>query len=138
MDYHRFHGPKSGYQKGHSASRRKADDGGRNRSEARPGQNPLSLSTRRELYERDFPVYKQPVEVGCFSLNSERSFFNDDRQMRYYAEPDRNPDFDLRDGYRDRYVKRDDSVKEKLDHLLRWILANRLKLISQEAAASSW
>lgn len=77
------------------------------------------------MYERDFPLYKQPIEVGCFSLDSERRFFNDRRQMRYYSEPDLNPDFDLRDGYKDRYVKRDESVKEKLDHILKWIIYNK-------------
>uniref|UniRef100_A0A1A8JGC7 Decapping nuclease n=1 Tax=Nothobranchius kuhntae TaxID=321403 RepID=A0A1A8JGC7_NOTKU len=102
-----------------------------------PEQNPLTsqtLSTRKELYERDFPLYKQPVEVGCFSLDAQRRFFNDGRQMRYYVEPDKNPNFDLRDGYEDRYVKRDESVKEKLDHILRWILANRLKLKSKASS----
>ncbi|KAM4598492.1 decapping and exoribonuclease protein [Polymixia lowei] len=96
-----------------------------------------ALSTRRQLYERDFPVYKQPVEVGSFSLDSARRFFNDSRQLRYYVEPDRCPNFDLRDGYKDRFVKRDDGVKEKLDHILRWILANRSKLQSRATTASS-
>lgn len=102
-------------------------------------QNPSSpqhLSTRKECYERNFPVYKQPVEVGSFSLDSKRRFFNDSRQMRFYTEPCRNPNFDLRDGYRDRYIKRDDSVKEKLDHMLQWILANRATVSSSQAVAS--
>lgn len=104
------------------------------------GQSPLGsrgLSTRREHYERDFPVYKQPVEVGCFSLDSKRRFFNDSRQMRYYVDPDRNPNFDLRDGYKDRYIKRDENIKERLDHILSWILANRSKLSSKVTAGSS-
>lgn len=99
--------------------------------------SPQCLSTRKVQYERDFPVYKQPIEVGCFSLDSERRFFNDSRQIRYYIEPDKNPHFDLRDGYKDRYIKRDDSVREKLDHMLHWILANRSKLSSTGPAASS-
>ncbi|KAK0147402.1 Decapping and exoribonuclease protein [Merluccius polli] len=96
-----------------------------------------ALSTRRQLYEKDFPVYKQPVEVGSFSLDGERRFFNDARQMRYFVKPHPRPNFDLRDGYKDRFVKRDDGVKEKLDHILRWILANRSKLQSSVSAASS-
>ncbi|XP_051905505.1 decapping and exoribonuclease protein [Hippocampus zosterae] len=96
-----------------------------------------SLSTSRDLYERDFPLYKQPVEVGSFSLDSERRFFNDRRQLRYYVEPEKSPHFDLRDGYVDRYIKRDESVKEKLDHILRWILANRTKLTGRSEASSS-
>lgn len=106
-----------------------------------PGPGPpkaaQTLSTRRQLYERDFPLYKQPVEVGHFSLDSERRFFNDARQLRYYVEPEKSPNFNLRDGYRDRFVKRDDGVKEKLDHILRWILANRSKVQSQETATST-
>lgn len=104
-------------------------------------QNPLGrqcLSSRKEHYERDFPIYKQPVEVGSFSLDSQRRFFNDGRQMRYYVQPDRSPSLDLRDGYRDRYVKRDDAVKERLDHLLRWVLENRTAVSSSQAVASPW
>lgn len=152
MDQHRSHNPNSSYQNPQSAYRRHRDAGGRNHCEnkrSRPNQQQQhhhhhqsgpapNLSTRKELYERDFPVYKQPVEIGCFSLDSERRFFNDGRQMRYYVEPERNPNFDLRDGYKDRYIKRDGNVKEKLDHILRWILANKSKLCSKGAAASPW
>lgn len=154
MNRQRPYSPSSRYHDRQSTYKKERDDGGRNHSDNKhfrpnhhksqpgptPWQNPLipkSLSTRREQYERDFPLYKQPVEVGCFSLDSERRFFNDSRQMRYYIEPDRNPNFDLKDGYKDRYIKRDESVKEKLDHILRWILANRSKLGSTEATALS-
>ena len=102
-----------------------------------PPTDPQTLGTRRQLYERDFPLYKQPVELGHFSLDSKRHFFNDARQLRYYVEPEKSPNFDLRDGYKDRFVKRDDGVKEKLDHILKWILLNRAKVQSKETAASS-
>uniref|UniRef100_S4RUU6 Decapping nuclease n=1 Tax=Petromyzon marinus TaxID=7757 RepID=S4RUU6_PETMA len=78
-----------------------------------------------------------PVEVGCFSLDAERRFHADARQLRYYAPPKGGAtrvEFDLRDGYSDRYVQRDDNVKERLDHVLRWILPNRYKF----ALAGSW
>lgn len=92
-----------------------------------------TMSVLRQLYDRDFPVYKQPVEIGYFSLDSQRNFWNDARKLRYYVEPEKCPNFNLRDGYHDRFVKRDDSVKEKLDHILRWILANRRKLLPKDA-----
>ncbi|XP_061079901.1 decapping and exoribonuclease protein-like isoform X1 [Conger conger] len=95
-----------------------------------------TLSTRRQLYERDFPLYKQPVEVGCFSLDSERKFYNDDRQLRYYVEPEKSPHFKLSDGYPERYMRRNEGVKEGIDHILRWILANRSKLEVSHAAAT--
>lgn len=110
-------------------------------SSATPDQTPpqsQTLNTRREVYERDFPLYKQPVEVGCFSLDSQRRFFNDSRQMRYFVEPDRSPNFDLKDGYRERYVKRDENVKEKLDHILRWIVANRSTVKTKLPTNASW
>ncbi|XP_069558870.1 decapping and exoribonuclease protein [Brachyistius frenatus] len=150
MDRYRSRSPNSSHNNQQSPCKRERDNSGRGHGESPsnhqrwsgsdPGQSPLisrALSTRRELYERDFPLYKQPVEVGCFSLDSERKFFNDSRQMRYYVEPDQNPSFDLSDGYKDRFIKRDESVKEKLDHILRWVVANRSKLNSRAAAASS-
>ncbi|CAJ1074982.1 decapping and exoribonuclease protein [Xyrichtys novacula] len=152
MDQHKYHHPNSSHhKKRQSAYQREGDDGERGHYKSKhfkpshhqqyhSGSNPVSsrgLSTRRELYERDFPVYKQPVEVGSFSLDSRRRFFNDARQLRYYVEPDKEPNFDLRDGYKDRFIKRDDSVKEKLDHILRWILANRSKLSSKSAENKS-
>ncbi|XP_037648216.1 decapping and exoribonuclease protein [Sebastes umbrosus] len=152
MDQHRSHNPNSFSQNRQSGHKRNGDDSGRSHWESKrsgpnhqqqhqsSGQNPLSsrgLSIRRELYERDFPVYKQPVEVGCFSLDSERRFFNDSRQLRYYVEPDKHPNFDLKDGYKDRYIKNQANGKEKLDHMLRWILANRSKVSSRATTASS-
>lgn len=149
MDRHRSHYPSSSHQNQPSASKRarERDAGERSRADnkhfklgASSRQNSsgsCGLSTRKDNYERDFPVYKMPVEVGCFSLDSQRRFFNDSRQLRYYVEPDRHPNFDLRDGYRDRFTKRDDSVKERLDHMLRWILSNRSKVSSGAAAAEA-
>ncbi|KAM3863889.1 decapping and exoribonuclease protein-like [Diretmus argenteus] len=151
---HRSQYPNSSQHHQQSADKRKRDDIGSAQFECKrfgpnhhqhqveppPGQSPptpQALSTRKQLYERDFPLYKQPVEVGSFSLDSERRFFNDARQMRYFVEPDRKPNFDLRDGYKDRFIKRDDTVKEKLDHILRWILANKSKLQSKVTTASS-
>ncbi|XP_062874868.1 decapping and exoribonuclease protein [Trichomycterus rosablanca] len=101
------------------------------------GEESQSLCTRSQVYERNFPLYKQPVEVGVFSLDSQRNFHNDSRQLRYYVDPDRNPRFNLRDGYRDRFIKRDESVKERLDHMLHWILQNGDKLQTTKASLSS-
>lgn len=155
MDRQRSRSPLTGYHH-QSACRQERDDDRRNQGDgalfrspnqhqhqpwSTAAQTPLSsqtLSTRKELYERDFPLYKQPVEIGCFSLDSQRRFFNDDRQMRYYVEPDKSPNFDLRDGYKDRYVKRDENVKERLDNILKWITSNMSKLKSKGTAKASW
>ncbi|KAM9779920.1 decapping and exoribonuclease protein [Neosynchiropus ocellatus] len=143
MDLKRRHSPnssycnKSGYKRHRTDYSEMAKAKHQRLPESASRRRPDVLSSRREHYERDFPVYKQPVEVGSFSLDAERRFFNDGRQMRYYVEPDKNPNFNLRDGYRDRFVKRDDSVKERLDHMLRWILANKAKLASSNATGTS-
>ncbi|XP_028670005.1 decapping and exoribonuclease protein [Erpetoichthys calabaricus] len=105
--------------------RHRADDTSSARMTA---SQPQVLSVQRYLYEKDFPLYKQPIEIGFFSLDSQRRFYNDDRQLRYYVEAESSPNFNLRDGYRDRYIKRDESIKEKLDHMLQWILENRGKV----------
>ncbi|XP_032823055.1 decapping and exoribonuclease protein [Petromyzon marinus] len=222
-----------------------AGGGGAHGHGGRVGDIPLSLSTRPHDHGGGFPFYRQPVEVGCFSLDAERRFHADARQLRYYAPPKGDDgggggrgrvrdgvrgaasgqrdagragaddghggggnvgdgpgtgdghrgsvgcgepgsaassgdgggagdggcgghgltagagdtrgggaraggfgvaatsggggggsgggggatrvEFDLRDGYSDRYVQRDDNVKERLDHVLRWILPNRYK-----------
>ncbi|XP_061567070.1 decapping and exoribonuclease protein [Cololabis saira] len=152
MDHHRSSNPVSSYQhhprqspyrrerEGHHSNGERIRRTNHHQDLSVPTPAPLTfhgLSTRKELYEKDFPLYRQPVEVGGFSLDTQRRFFNDSRQMRYYVEPERNPNFDLRDGYKDRFTKRDESVKEKLDHILRWIVANRSKLKSRATTSSS-
>ncbi|XP_069491090.1 decapping and exoribonuclease protein [Ambystoma mexicanum] len=93
------------------------------------------LRVRQDLYDANFPFYQQPVEIGGFSLDADRQFFNDARRLRFYCPPpdEKNPGFDLRDGYQNRYVKRDESIKEKLDHLLRWITLNRRLLSGKDS-----
>lgn len=132
-----------GYRRDHnhhheSGYKRPSDPGGDLPSDKRhrpPPAKGRTLSADRRLYERHFPLYKQPLEVGCFSLDARRNFFNDHRQLRYYVEPRRSPDFNLRDGYTSRFIKRDDGVKEKLDHMLRWILENRHKMQNSNSSS---
>ena len=78
-----------------------------------------------EAFRGRLPFYRQPVEVGCFSLDNNRGFHDDKRQLRYFRPP-RNIDFDLRAGYRD-FVKRNEDEKEGLEHLLQWIDRHRSK-----------
>ncbi|XP_043945584.1 decapping and exoribonuclease protein [Protopterus annectens] len=89
--------------------------------------SPAVLTVKEQFYDANFPFYKQPTELGYFSLDGDRQFFNDDRQLRYYVAPANGQcrKFNLLDGFRDRYIKRDETIKENLDHLLQWILQNR-------------
>uniref|UniRef100_A0A452U977 Decapping nuclease n=1 Tax=Ursus maritimus TaxID=29073 RepID=A0A452U977_URSMA len=90
-----------------------------------------SLPTDPALYSGPFPFYRRPSELGCFSLDAQRQYHGDAQALRYYSPPptnDQGPNFDLRDGYPDRYQPRDEEVQERLDHLLRWLLDHRGKL----------
>ncbi|KAG8127655.1 hypothetical protein E2320_014544, partial [Naja naja] len=74
---------------------------------------PLTLPVTPPLYDAPFPFYRRPAEMGRFSLDAKRCFHGDARQLRYYAPPPSegpSPGFDLRDGYRDRYLLNADFV----------------------------
>lgn len=71
-----------------------------------------------EAFRGRLPFYRQPAEVGCFSLDINRGFHDDKRQLRYFSPP-HNIDFDLRAGYKE-FVKRNEDEKEGLGHLLQW------------------
>ncbi|XP_051570404.1 decapping and exoribonuclease protein [Myxocyprinus asiaticus] len=127
-------------QQEESVSKRSSDSSSDYNTQKRhraSGEQHQTLSTHRQRYERNFPLYKQPVEVGFFSLDSKRNFFNDQRQLRYYVQPKKSPEFNLRDGYTNRFIKRDDGVKEKLDHILKWILENRDQIQIRDSQSSS-
>uniref|UniRef100_A0ABI7YXM6 Decapping nuclease n=1 Tax=Felis catus TaxID=9685 RepID=A0ABI7YXM6_FELCA len=95
-----------------------------------PGPAP-SMPTDPALYSGPFPFYRRPSELGCFSLDAQRQYHGDAQALRYYSPPPTNgqgPNFDLRDGYPDRYQPRDEEIREGLDHLLRWLLDHRGQL----------
>ncbi|XP_060045485.1 decapping and exoribonuclease protein isoform X1 [Erinaceus europaeus] len=96
----------------------------------RPHLEP-SLPTDPALYSGPFPFYRLPSQLGCFSLDEQRQYHGDARALRYYSPPptsSQGPNFDLRDGYPDRYQPRDETVQEKLDHLLHWLMEHRGQL----------
>ena len=78
-----------------------------------------------DAFRGSLPFYRQPVEVGCFSLDSDRGFHDDKRQLRYFSPP-HNIDFNLRAGYKE-FVKRNEDEKEGLEHLLRWTHCHKEK-----------
>ena len=79
-------------------------------------------------FSGSFPFFREPKEIGSFSHDSERKFVHTSEQLRYFAPPSNYDDvhFDLSRGYKDANL-RDDSIKEYLDSLLRWILLNKNK-----------
>jgi len=79
------------------------------------------------LYDKDFPYFRQPNIIGEFSLNGKREFCADRSQLQLLKRP---PDkdsvsFDLNVGLQSRISKSWES--EGLDTMLSWILKNRSK-----------
>lgn len=109
--------------------KRTAEDSGEPESKVprteEPPQRVFHVTPIESLHSEVLPSFRKPVEVGCFSLDVNRSFHDDNHQLKYFHPP-RTIDFDLRAGYKD-YVERDDDVKEHLDHLLMWIDKHREK-----------
>ncbi|XP_071962628.1 decapping and exoribonuclease protein-like [Antedon mediterranea] len=69
-----------------------------------------------------FPFFRQPVEVGCFSMDKDRKLHTDARMLKYlYDTREKSVHYDLQHGY-SVYEKRDDDVKERLNNIMRWIL----------------
>ncbi|XP_052773428.1 decapping and exoribonuclease protein-like [Mya arenaria] len=66
--------------------------------------------------------FKHHGEIGCFSLDINREFQDDNRQRKYFIKPSNynNVRYDLTKGY-EGMVKRDEYKNEQLDHLLKWI-----------------
>ena len=71
------------------------------------------------------------MKVGDFSLDGDRQFHDDDRQMKYFAppvnrfgQPMRRPNFNLSMGYGQEMVKKDEKHFEGLDNLFKWCVAH--------------
>ena len=72
-------------------------------------------------FDREFPYFRMPSELGSFSLDGSREFVDGRLQLRVYSPPsDKNIAWDLSHGY-SVFVHRDESKKEYIDHLLKWI-----------------
>lgn len=79
-------------------------------------------------------TFREPSNVGEFSLDDRRRFHNDASAKKFYygvgkVDSGSRVEFDLRKGY-DTFVKRDESEKEYLDFILRWIAENNFNLSS--------
>lgn len=72
-----------------------------------------------DKFDGDNPYFRQPSEVGYFSLDNNRIFLDNNSRLRCYSPPEV-VNFDLRVGYKD-FIRRNEDKKERLDHMLRWI-----------------
>ncbi|KAK9767201.1 decapping endonuclease targeting mRNA [Basidiobolus ranarum] len=89
---------------------------------------PEARKERRLSYkDNEFPIFpierfndkpaqfRQPVEIGSFSYDSERNTRMDDSELKYYYPPELNSS--LSENY-EKYIERDQSVPEHIDALL--------------------
>ena len=98
---------------------------------------PRRLSVKCEKYDKPFPYFRKPSEVGSFSQDQNRTFHHDRRQLRCYIKPAAaDPCFDLGQGYRS-WIRKDESVKEYLDDMLRWVMMNKEKFVLQSEKEQS-
>ncbi|XP_029657264.1 decapping and exoribonuclease protein [Octopus sinensis] len=90
---------------------------------SRPGSFNLLPRTQ---FDYNPPYLRQPKEIGCFSLDLDRKISCDKSQLRYYIEPETPDDvcMNLREGYKD-LIQKDESKKDLLDDILRWISCHR-------------
>ncbi|KAF7993026.1 hypothetical protein HCN44_005807 [Aphidius gifuensis] len=85
---------------------------------------------RNNSSDDSFPKFTKPKIIGYFSLNSERSWSQDAKQLGYYyplSKLQNKINFDLNQGI-DNVIRKASNLDEKIDHLLRWIKLNSDKL----------
>ncbi|XP_072168245.1 decapping and exoribonuclease protein-like [Diadema setosum] len=77
-------------------------------------------------FQSRFPFFREPTEIGHFSLDEARRVHCDARLLKVYTPPKdpRKTHFDLRKGYKE-FIKRDDDDKERLNNLTTWMLRKR-------------
>lgn len=78
-------------------------------------------------FDRECPYFRQPRELGFFSLDEKRQFLDNNCKLRLYDPPEI-VNFDLSIGYKD-FIRRDEEKKDRLDDLLTWINKHREKFL---------
>ncbi|XP_045212576.1 decapping and exoribonuclease protein-like isoform X1 [Mercenaria mercenaria] len=95
------------------------------------GTRDTSFDTRNHRYfDKNFPFFRQPVEIGSFSLDINRKFEHSRKQLKYYVKPSdlNRVHFNLCEGY-STMIRKDETVKESINYMyiLSWISENMEK-----------
>ena len=77
---------------------------------------------RLEDFNQPFPSYRQPVEIGYFSVDGDRKLLRNRSQLKYYSAP-KKLHLPLSLGYESCVAKKD-ANKEGIQLLLEWITYN--------------
>lgn len=88
------------------------------------------LSPRCTENPSKFPSISQPKIIGSFSLNENRQYLPDARNCKYVYTKHQSDrvSYDLNEGMEQVIRKPESSFKEKISHLLEFILRNKEKL----------
>ncbi|XP_071508160.1 decapping and exoribonuclease protein-like [Diadema antillarum] len=95
-------------------------------------RKPLPIEPIRR-FQIPYPSFRDPTEIGHFSLDADRRVHCDARFLEFYTPPKdpRKTYFNLRKGYKD-FIDRDDDEKDRLNSLTTWMLKKR-NVISRPA-----
>ena len=92
-------------------------------SQQRDDSAELRFSLERlEDFNQPFPNYRQPVEIGCFSVDGDRKMLRNKSQLKYYSAP-KKLNLPLSAGY-ESFVAKKDAKEEGIKLLLEWITYN--------------
>lgn len=85
-----------------------------------------------------FPYFRQPTEIGSLSLDIKRNFHNDRSMLKHYVPPNdiHKVRFDLTKGYHN-FIEKDETFKEYINDILKWINCNRDKFLLEEEKKKS-
>ncbi|KAK6171101.1 hypothetical protein SNE40_019359 [Patella caerulea] len=82
-------------------------------------------------FDKDFPYFREPREVGSFSQDSNGHCHPDKRQLKYVVHyPNKSVNFNLRKGFKE-MIKKDESKLEYIDDLLRWVISEPRAFVSK-------
>jgi len=77
---------------------------------------------RLEDFNQPFPSYRQPMEIGHFSVNNDRKMLRNKSQLKFYSAP-KKLNLPLSAGF-DSFVSKKDTRAEGIKLLLEWITHN--------------
>jgi len=103
----------------------------------------MSIQTKKKTFLKPdyryinadkFPNISKPCIIDCFSVDNDRNFLSDYRNLKYLKIPENNLNLklDLNIGYENVKRKPETAANEKLDHLLKFIINNKKSLVKDE------
>lgn len=87
------------------------------------------------FYNSKILFFRKPSEIGFYSVDGEKNFHNDNRQMKWIYKPasgwdaslSPGSDWDLNAGY-SQAIRKDFVEKKKMVHILKWMLCYQEKI----------